>query len=177
MEFLRPLPTWEEFPASARETFQKFRTPGMGEKMILEGNAFVEEVLPGAIARKLTDEEMSAYRAPFPTPESRRPTWRFPNELPIAGEPADVHSTLEIAHRTLAQSSYPKLLVAGNPGALVSPTFAESFAKGLKSCRVVQLHSGIHYLQEDNAEVIGATVNEWLIHLGVGSSPKHKLAS
>jgi haloalkane dehalogenase len=60
---------------------------------------------------------------------------------------------------------------------LVSPTFAESFAKGLKNCRVVQLSSGIHYLQEDNAAVIGATVNEWLIDLGVGSSPKHKAAS
>jgi len=42
----------------------------------------------------------------------------------------------------------------------VSPTFAESFAKGLKNCRVVQIDSGIHYLQEDNAEVIGAAVNE-----------------
>jgi haloalkane dehalogenase len=175
MEFLWPMPTWEDFPASVRETFQKFRTPGMGEKMILEGNAFVEGVLPGATARKLTDEEMSVYRAPFPTPESRRPTWRFPNELPIAGEPADVHSTLEKAHRALAHSSYPKLLFAGNPGALVSPTFAESFAKGLKNCRVVQLGSGIHYLQEDNAEVIGATVNEWLIDLGIGSSSKHKV--
>ena len=29
------------------ETFQKFRTPGVGEEMILEGNAFVEGVLPG----------------------------------------------------------------------------------------------------------------------------------
>jgi len=120
---------------------------------------------------------MSVYRAPFPTPESRRPTWRFPNELPIAGEPADVHSTLEKAHRALAQSSYPKLLFAGNPGALVSPAFAESFAKGLKNCRVVQLSSGIHYLQEDHPDVIGATVNEWLIDLGIGSSPKHKVAS
>jgi haloalkane dehalogenase len=70
-----------------------------------------------------------------------------------------------------------KLLFAGNPGALVSPTFAESFAKGLKNCRVVQLGSGIHYLQEDDAEVIGAIVNEWLIDLGIGSSPKHKVAS
>src|SRR5260370_4015816 len=95
MEFLRPLPTWEDFPASARETFQNFRTPGVGEKMILEATAFVEGVLPGAITPKLTDEDMSVYRAPFPTPESRRPTWRFPNELPIAGEPADVYSTLD----------------------------------------------------------------------------------
>jgi haloalkane dehalogenase len=177
MEFLQPLPTWEDFPAIARETFQKFRTAGVGEKMILEGNAFVEGVIPLGTVRKLKDEEMSVYRAPFPTPESRRATWRFPNELPIAGEPADVHSTLEKAHRALAQSSYPKLLFAGNPGGLISPAFAESFAKGLKNCRVVQLSSGIHYLQEDNAEVIGATVKEWLIELGVGSSPKHKVPS
>jgi haloalkane dehalogenase len=177
MEFLRPMPTWEDFPAIARETFQKFRTPGVGERMILEGNAFVEGVISLGTVRKLKDEEMSVYRAPFPTPESRRPTWRFPNELPIAGEPADVHSTLEKAHRALAHSTYPKLLFAGNPGALVSPTFAESFAKGLKNCRVVQLGSGIHYLQEDHPEVIGAAVSEWLIDLGVGSSPKHKVAS
>ena len=145
--------------------------------MILQGNAFVEGVLPAKIVRKLTDEEMSVYRAPFPTPGSRRPTWRFPNELPIAGEPAEVYSTLEEALRALAQSSYPKLLFVGNPGALISPAFAESFAKGLKNCRVVQLGAGRHYLQEDHAEVIGSTVNQWLIDLGVVSSPKHKVAS
>jgi len=167
--------TWEDFHADAIETFQKFRTPGVGEKMILEGNAFVEGVLPSATARKLTDVEMSVYRAPFPTPESRRPTWRFPNELPIAGEPADVYATLEEAHHALAQSSYPKLLFVGNPGALISPAFAESFAHGLNNCRVVQLSSGLHYLQEDHPDVIGANVKDWLVEVGVGSCPIQKL--
>jgi len=97
--------------------------------------------------------------------------------LPIAGEPADVYSTLEKAHRALAHSTYPKLLFTGNPGVLVSTTFVESFTKGLKNCRVVQLGAGRHYLQEDHAEVIGTTVNQWLSNLGVGSSPKHKVAS
>jgi haloalkane dehalogenase len=175
MEFIRPMPTWHDFHPDAIETFQKFRTPGVGEEMILDGNAFVERVLPAATVRKLTDEEMSVYRAPFPTPESRRPTWRFPNELPIAGEPADVYATLERAHRALAQSSYAKLLFVGNPGALISPTFAQSFAKGLKNCRVVQLRSGIHYLQEDHPEVIGNEIREWLTEVGVGSSPKQKM--
>src|SRR5580658_10150871 len=168
MEFIRPMPTWNDFHLDAIETFQKFRTPGVGEEMILEGNMFVEGVLPAATVRKLTEEEMSVYRAPFPTPESRRPTWRFPNELPIEGKPADVYSTMEKAHLALAESSYPKLLFVGNPGALISPAFAESFANGLKNCRVVQLSSGLHYLQEDHPDVIGATVNEWLIDLGVG---------
>ncbi len=175
MEFIRPMPTWKDFHPDAIETFKKFRTPGVGEEMILEGNAFVEQVLPLGTVRKLTDEEMSVYRAPFPTAESRRPTWRFPNEIPIAGEPADVYSTLETDHRALAQSSYPKLLFAGNPGALISPAFAESFAKGLKNCKVVQLGTGIHYLQEDHPEVIGASIKEWLTDLGIGSGPKQKL--
>jgi haloalkane dehalogenase len=175
MEFIRPMPTWNDFHPAQVETFQKFRTPGVGEDMILQGNVFVEGVLPAATVRKLTDEEMSVYRAPFSTPGSRRPTWRFPNELPIAGEPADVYATVEQAHRALAQSSYSKLLFAGDPGALISPAFAESFAKGLKNCRVVQLPSGLHYLQEDHPDVIGANVKEWLIELGVSVSPKQKL--
>jgi haloalkane dehalogenase len=169
MEFTWPMPSWEDFDPAARENFQKFRTPGVGEKMILEGNAFVERVLPAATVRKLTDEEMSVYRAPFPTPESQRPTWRFPNELPIAGKPADVYSTLEQAHHALAQSSYSKLLFVGNPGSLVTPAFAEKFVKALKNCKLVQFGSGIHYLQEDHAEAIGTTIKEWLIGLEVSS--------
>ena len=176
MEFIRPFPTWDDFHPDMVKTFQKFRTPGVGEEMILDGNAFVEAVLPRGTARKLTKEEMSVYRAPFPTPKSRRPTWKFPNEIPITGEPADVHATVEKAHKALAQSTYPKLLFVGNPGAIISPAFAESFAKGLKNCRVVQLSSGIHYLQEDHPDVIGANIKDWLIELGIGSCPKQKLA-
>jgi len=77
MEFIRPIPSWDDLPAKGAEIFKKFRTPGVGEEMILEKNMFVEQMLPAATVRKLTDEEMSVYRAPFPTPQSRRPTWRF----------------------------------------------------------------------------------------------------
>ncbi|UWZ85295.1 haloalkane dehalogenase [Occallatibacter riparius] len=170
MEFIRPMPTWNDFHPDQVEIFQKFRTPGVGEEMILQGNAFIEGVLPAAMARKLKEEEMAVYRAPFPTPESRVPTWRFPNELPIAGQPADVYGTLEEAHRALTQSIYPKLLFVGNPGALISPAFAESFAKRLTNCKVVHLSSGLHYLQEDHPDVIGANIKEWLVELGVTSA-------
>jgi haloalkane dehalogenase len=170
MEFIWPMPTWDDFHAAGREIFRNFRTPGVGEKMILEGNAFVEQILPGATVRKLTDDEMAAYRAPFPTPESRRPTWRFPNELPIAGEPADVYSAMLEAHGALSQSSYPKLLFVGDPGVLVSPAFAEEFAKGLRNRSVVHLGSGAHYLQEDHPQAIGANIKQWLADLGVAGS-------
>jgi haloalkane dehalogenase len=170
MEFIRPMPSWNDFHADAVEIFKKFRTPGVGEDLILNENMFVEQVLPGAIVRRLTEDEMAVYRAPFPSPESRRPTWRFPNDLPIEGEPADVYSVIEEAHRALAQSSYPKLLFAGDPGALVSPAFAESFANGLKNCRLIHIGPGLHFLQEDNPVAIGTTIHEWLKELGTAAA-------
>lgn len=164
MEFIRPMRTWNDFhqTESARETFRRFRTPGEGERLIIDGNAFVERILPGSVVRRLSEEEMAVYRAPFATPESRRPTWRLPNELPIAGEPADVNAALEMSHAALAASRYPKLLFAGNPGALVSPALARAFAAELHDCQLVELGAGAHYLQEDHPETIGRTVAEWI---------------
>jgi haloalkane dehalogenase len=164
MEFTHPVPTWNEFlnNSAERVVFQQFRTPGVGEKLILEENAFVELVLPGATVRKLSDEEMDVYRAPFPTPATRRPTWRFPNELPIAGEPKDVYVMMEEAHRALAASTYPKILFAGEPGALVSIEFARTFAESLSDCRFVFLGEGKHYLQEDHPQKIAESVAEFI---------------
>jgi haloalkane dehalogenase len=33
MEFIRPMPTWDDFHPSAVETFKQFRTPGEGERI------------------------------------------------------------------------------------------------------------------------------------------------
>ena len=69
-----------------------------------------------------------------------------------------MYATLEAAHAALASSRYPKLLFAGDPGALVSPAFAEQFAATLHDCKVVQLGPGRHFLQEDHPETIGRSV-------------------
>lgn len=180
MEFIRPMPTWEDFHQTdvARATFKRFRTPAEGEAMILEANAFVERVLPSSVVRPLTDEEMQTYRAPFPTPESRRPIWRFANELPIAGEPDDVWELMTRAHEALAASRYPKLLFAGTPGALVSPAFAERFGATLADCQVVQLGAGRHYLQEDHPQEIGRAVSAWIAaHDAQSSGAGRRIAS
>src|SRR5215472_14357142 len=62
-----------------------------GEAMVLQGNFFIEKILPGAVLRKLSAGEMAEYRRPFAQPgEGRRPTLTWPREIPIEGEPADV---------------------------------------------------------------------------------------
>jgi haloalkane dehalogenase len=171
MEFIQPMPSWDAFHQrpQARELFKAFRTPGTGEKLVLQDNVFVERVLPAAVLRRLSEEEMAAYRAPFPTPESRKPILAFPRELPIAREPADVHAMSERDHVALRASTYPKLLFFGDPGALVSPTAAKVFAAGLCNCRLVDLGPGAHYLQEDHPAAIGNTVAAWLTDIGTSA--------
>lgn len=173
MEFIRPMPSWTDFDPHhgvREQNFRKFRTPGEGEAMILQGNAFVERVLPGGMLRKLSDEETAAYRAPFPTPESRRPLLALPRELPIEGEPADVCAALQSAHAALSTSTYPKLLFVGEPGALVSPAFAASFAASLQHCALVRLGPGRHFLQEDHPEAIGRSVGGWIAGIEAASN-------
>jgi haloalkane dehalogenase len=157
---VRPF-TWDEFPAGARETFQGFRSPA-GEEMVLENNVFVEAVLPGSILRKLEDAEMAVYRRPYlEAGEDRRPTLTWPRQIPLDGEPADV---VEIAHAysdwLSTDASPPKLFVNAEPGALVTGEVRE-FCRTWPNQTEVTV-PGLHFVQEDSPDEIGAALRDWL---------------
>lgn len=157
---VRPL-TWDEWPEQARGVFQAFRTPGVGENLILEQNAFVEQVLPGAILRKLSQEEMDRYRQPYPDPASRKPTWRWPNEIPIDGEPADVVEAAQAYAEWLGKSDVPKLLLYAHPGAIMREPLVEWCRKNVRNLKTVDIGPGVHFVQEDRPHEIGEAIAEW----------------
>jgi len=147
---------WADFPGPVSDVFQGFRSPE-GESMVLEQNLFVEAVLPGAINRKLTDEEMDHYREPFRTPgEDRRPTLSWPRNIPIEGEPADVVAIVEEYGAWLAQSDVPKLFVNAEPGAITRGRVRD-FVRTWPNQTEVTV-PGTHFIQEDSADAIGAAV-------------------
>jgi haloalkane dehalogenase len=162
---LAPVPGWEAFPERRREMFQAFRTPEVGWDLIAKQNAFVERVFPGSVLRKLTEEEMDAYRAPFPDEASRKPVWRWPNEIPIGGEPADVAEIVAAYNRWLQETQLPKLLFYAEPGALVPPPMVEWARSALSNLQTVDLGPGIHYLQEDHPDAIGRELARWVAAL------------
>jgi haloalkane dehalogenase len=147
---------WSDFPGPMRDVFQGFRSPE-GESMVLEQNVFVEGVLPASVKRQLTDEEMDHYREPFRNPgEDRRPTLSWPRNIPIEGEPADVVATVEEYGKWLSQSDVPKLFVKGEPGALIRGR-ALDFVRTWPNQTEVAV-PGVHFLQEDSPDEIGAAV-------------------
>ena len=157
---VRPL-TWDEFPEQARQMFQAFRTPEVGEKMLIEQNMFVEQVLPGAVMRKLSDEEMTRYREPYLDPRSRKPVWRWPNELPIDGEPADAAAAVQAYSEWLGKSDLPKLLLYAQPGALMREPLVEWCRNSMRNLKSVEIGPGAHFVQEDQPHAIGEAIAEW----------------
>jgi haloalkane dehalogenase len=159
--FLMPL-TWNGFPNIVKETFQNIRTPEIGYDLVVNKNIFVEQLLPGAILRNLAEEEMNNYREPYEMAESRIPVWVWPNEIPIDGNPADVHNIVTDYSQWLQETELPKLLFYASPGGLINASIVDWSKANLKNLETVDLGQGLHYLQEDHPHAIGKTLSNWI---------------
>ena len=152
---------WEDFGESAGG-FRALRS-SEGEHLILDENFFVEKMLPGAILRTLSDEEMDAYRAPFIDREARLPTLIWPRQASVDGEPEDVTAIVRAYSDWLSQSDLPKLFVAGDPGAVIAAGSAnKAFCQTWPNQREVTVR-GRHFLQEDSPDEIGAALRQFVI--------------
>jgi haloalkane dehalogenase len=150
-----------------RAALQALRSDA-GEAMILRDNFFVEQLLPRAVLRTLSVEEMAEYRRPFAEPgEGRRPTLTWPREIPIEGEPADVAAIAAAYADWLTTSRVPKLFVKANPGAiLASNRLVDSVRRWPAQTEVTV--AGVHFLQEDSPDEIGRAIAGWMAALGEG---------
>jgi len=159
--FLMPIPSWDKFgPKGIQDLFKSFRTPEVGWDMIVNQNMFIEG-MQMAVVRELTEKEMDHYREPFCEPETRKPVWRWPNEIPIEGSPPDMAAVFEDYSKKLRKSDLAKLLFYADQGILISPSVVAWCRKNLRNLTVVNIGPGIHYVQEDNPHIIGSKLSHW----------------
>jgi haloalkane dehalogenase len=155
--------TWDDWPERARPIFRAMRSDA-GEEIVLAKNVFVERILPSSVIRDLTDEEMAEYRRPYLHPgESRRPTLTWPREIPIDGEPADVHDVVAGYGQWLARAVVPKLFVNAEPGSILTGS-PRAFCRSWPHQSEVTV-KGLHFLQEDSPDAIGRAIADWLLTL------------
>ena len=72
------------------------------------------------VGRKLADSEMNANGESLADPSTREPLWRS-DEIPIGGEPAEVHEIISTFAAELRESDLPKLLLHVDPGVIITP--------------------------------------------------------
>ncbi|MFI8106427.1 haloalkane dehalogenase [Streptomyces sp. NPDC086023] len=157
--FVAPIPSWDDMPEQGAAFLRAIRSPA-GEEMVLDRNAFIEDVLPHQVLRGLSGEETAAYRRPYIEPgESRRPTLTWPRQVPIAGEPKDVHDTVTRYAEWLATSSVPKLFLESVPGVMFEAHRAVARSWPNQTHLTI---TGSHMLQEDAPDDIGTALASWL---------------
>jgi haloalkane dehalogenase len=157
-----PLASWDDWPEKARGIFQGFRS-AKGEDLILKRNLFIEGVLPSSILRKLSDDEMAVYRAPFAHEADRQTLLNWPRQIPIAGEPKHVVDLVQHYADWLRQSAVPKLFINAEPGSILVGAQREFCRRWPNQTEVTV--AGSHFIQEDSGAEIGRAVANWMAGL------------
>ncbi|MGC2696633.1 MAG: haloalkane dehalogenase [Candidatus Angelobacter sp.] len=164
----RPFP-WNQFSTPEfRELFRRFRTGGEGGEgwqMIVDKNMFIEQLLPQAAGRPLSEKEMNFYREPFRTAQSRIPVWRFPRQTAIGGEPRDVWDATSKYSESLQRSEMPKLMLYATPGALLTQEHVMWCRQSINNLQSVFIGPGLHFLQESSPHRIGQEIASWYRNL------------
>ncbi|NNC02204.1 haloalkane dehalogenase [Corallococcus exiguus] len=160
--FLRPM-RWSDWPPQGEQLFRALRTPGVGEQLVLEQNAFLEKSFANGVQRGLAEGDRAIYQAPYPDAASRRPVLQWPREIPIDGEPADVAAVVENYDAWLAQPSVkPVLLLTFGDTGLNAPSIVEWARANLQSLEIVPLHRAGHHAPEDAPEDIVRALQAWM---------------
>lgn len=138
-------------------------TPGAGEELIMEQNQFLEQFMKhGSPNGALSEEVMAEYNRYYPTTESRKILLDWPREIPIAGEPKDVHEIVKANSDWLLTTTFPKLMFHVDPGAIIPMQQAEYLKSALQNLETIYLGKGGHFLQEDYPDEIGEALAGWL---------------
>ncbi|MET0798292.1 haloalkane dehalogenase [Rhodococcus sp. KBW08] len=162
---LRPM-TWDEhFPGDARARVEALRAPGTGETKVLDENFFLEIALHRTVLGALPETDADAYRAPYPSPESRRPLLAWPRSFPIEGTPAEVTARVSAYSQWLATSSeVPKLLLTFSGPAellMIGPDEVAWCRSNITNLEVIQCGPAGHLAPEDQPGAITAALTEW----------------
>lgn len=146
--------------------FKLFRSP-VGYLMIQVMNFFVNKLLPGAVLNtgNLTDEVMRRYREPFPTIPSRKAVRRFPQLIPIEGEPRESCGFIEEIEQKLPGVTFPVMWIKAAPGTIITENTEYrlvALKQRLPQLEVTEFGRGMHYLQEDDPERIVDLLVTWM---------------
>jgi haloalkane dehalogenase len=139
--------------------FQQVFTPDVGPALVLDQNVFVEQLIPANVVRKLSDAEMNAYRAPFPTTDDRLAIlWGGPMNF---ANPDSIQLMSEYV-AWMPTTTLPMLYLYATPGSINPPASLEWVKKNLQNVQIQLMGKGGHFFQEDHPQAIGQAIVTWL---------------
>jgi haloalkane dehalogenase len=145
---MRPGPNW---PSEAFMQWRDYaeRNPDLDVGFILQASTIAE----------LTDDVLSGYTAPWPTPESKAGVAAFPLIVPLREEDLGA-SEMARTGDALTGWSKPALVAFSDSDPIFPQAAGERMASRIPGARFVPIEGASHFLQEDKGEEIARVIIE-----------------
>ncbi len=135
-----------------------------GEKFVLEKNGYLEPALLGTTfhIENLTQLVMDAYRAPFPTPESRLAMLCWSRDIPVS-ETDPSYAEMKRIERNLPRfANIPILLLWGMKDSVLAEPVLRMWQGIYPNAITHEIEDASHFLQEDAPEQMVKWIKEFL---------------
>lgn len=156
---------------SAKQFYYFMRTDE-AERRVIGDNMFVEDIFLKSLANKLSEADKETYRRPWLAGgESRRPLITWPREIPVNGEPKDVHDVVVSYQQWMEVNAVPKLFIRGEPAVIMVEgenrlTAARAWSNqtevAVPGDPDTEFPAANHYIQEQCPDEIGRALAEWI---------------
>ena len=135
-----------------------------GEKFVLEKNGYLEPALLGTTfhTENLTQVVMDAYRAPFPTPESRLAMVCWSRDIPVSETDLSYAEMKRIEQHLRHFANTPILLVWGMKDPVLAEPVLRMWQHIYPHTTTHEIEDASHFLQEDAPERIISWIEEFL---------------
>lgn len=159
----------------AARSFYYFMRTEEAERQVIDDNMFVEQIFLRSIADKLSANDRAVYRrAWLDGGENRRPLITWPREIPVNGEPKDVHDVVVAYQEWMEHNDVPKLFIRGEPAAIMTDG-DDRLAAARRWSNQIEIEvpcdpdpefpAANHYIQEQCPDHIGRALAEWITSL------------
>ena len=134
-------------------------------KIRLEKNGYVKPALLGATyhPENLSPGVLAAYRAPFPTPESRLALLHWSRDIPVEESDQSYAEMKRIEEGLSLLADLPALLGWGMRDPVLPASVLRMWQQKFPNAAVVEIPDASHFLQEGAAELVVRAIQEFLL--------------
>lgn len=170
--FILPMAaTWQRLPLKVRLAMRLARWPWLAERFIVHDDDAVDKFIRASVKRPLSPDALAHFREPW-SPQRRRRVWfegiHAGRLVPPSRRKGDAVDLIDGAARALQRADFPKLLLTGTPGMVLTPAIVDEAMRRLTNLQVLNVGSGLHLLPEDQPEAITSAIADFVKRVAPG---------
>lgn len=159
---LHPVEKNQELSLPIQELIIGLNAFDHGYNAIMNSDAFVRSLLRMGTMRRLGEDELKHYTAPYAHSRAYRPLIQYLIDYPYEHGVKEVMSLISNYSQKLKSSLIPKLMCYAMPGFNTTVDTIVWARDHLKNLTLEDIGDGLHFLPETQPHKIGQTMADWL---------------